>query len=208
MIMHDNSPRPAFIESPNRTALLRCARASTIAEFALAAPVFLVLLAGTIDVGQMVYGQAVLNGAVQEAARLSSLENADTTAADAFVRNTVKRVLPGVTISTSRSSYFDFTDIGRPERWNDLDGNGSCDNSESYTDENGNGNWDSDIGTQGNGGSGDVVVYTVSANYKPVIKFPVGSKDWGMTLISSSTVKKNQPFATQQNYATTAKTCN
>lgn len=185
-----------------------CNKAATIVEFGIVAPIFILLLMGTFDIGQMVYGQSVLNGAVQQAARTSSLENSDTTAADAQVANTVKRILPGATISTDRSSYYDFTDIGRPEHWNDTDGDGVCDNGETYTDENGNGQWDSDIGVAGDGGAGDVVVYTVTAHYQPTVKVPFMPHDWGLTLLSSATVRKNQPFATQQTYSSAARTCN
>jgi Flp pilus assembly protein TadG len=188
--------------------LRRCPEGSAVSEFALTAPIFLVMLMGLVDVAQMVYGQAVLNGAVQQAARISSLENGDTNAADQMVRSIVSRVLANPTITSTRNSYFDFTDIGRPERYNDTDGDGQCDNSEAYTDENGNGQWDSEIGIDGNGGSGDVVVYTVTASYRPAVKIPFMPNNWGLTLLSSSTIRKNQPFATQQTYSSAARTCN
>lgn len=166
------------------------------------------MLMGLIDISQMVYGQSVLNGAVQEAARSSSLENGDTAAADQLVRRIVSRVLANPTIASERNSYLDFTDIGRSERWNDTDGDNQCNNSESYTDENGNGQWDAEIGLDGNGGAGDVIVYTVSVTYTPAVKVPFMPNDWGPTLLSSSTLRKNQPFATQRTYSSAARTCN
>lgn len=187
---------------------LRCdQRGVSATEFALIAPVFLTLLLGILDVGQMGYGNAVLNGAVQKAARDSALETADTNAADAMVKRIVDPVFPGATYTSKRTSYYDFADIGRPERWNDGNNNGLCDNNEAYVDENGNDDWDADIGVSGNGGANDVVVYSVTATYRPVFKVPFLPEKWGQRSITGSAVKKNQPFADQQEYGTLAGVC-
>ena len=146
-------------------------------------------------------------GAVQKAGRDSSLETGDTTVADEKVREQVEPVLPDVEISSERVSYFDFTDIGRAEAWNDANGDGSCDNGEAYTDENRNGDWDADIGANGNGGADDVVVYTVNATYTPVFRIPLLPHQWNERTLSSSTVRKNQPFADQAEYGSAAGVC-
>jgi len=67
---------------------------STI-EFTLVAPVFLMLIMGIFDVGQMGYGLSVLNGAVQKAARDSSLETANTETADNIVKKKITPIFPG-----------------------------------------------------------------------------------------------------------------
>lgn len=182
-------------------------RGVSATEFALIAPVFLTLLIGILDVGQMGYGNAVLNGAVQKAARDSALEGANTDAADAVVKQIVDPVFPKATYTSRRISYYDFADIGRPERWNDGNNNGTCDNNEGYVDENGNGDWDADIGVDGNGGANDVVVYSVTATYEPVFKVPFIPARWNERSVTGSAVKKNQPFADQQEYGSTAGTC-
>ena len=176
-------------------------------EFALLAPTFFLLMLGTFDIGQMVYGQAVLNGAVQAAARSSALETADTTVADENVENAVRPILPGATVTSERQSYFDFADISRAEAWNDSNNSGMCDNSESYTDENANGSWDEDIGISGNGGAGDVVLYTVTVTYEPFFTLPFSPSDWSSKTITSTAVRKNQPFGDQQEYSSQAGTC-
>ena len=109
---------------------------NAILEFAILAPVFLLLLLGTFDIGQMVYGRAVLHGAVEEAARSSSLETANTQVADEKVENALAPILPNASVESSRLSYFDFTDIGRPEAWNDANDDGTCNDGETFTDEN------------------------------------------------------------------------
>jgi hypothetical protein len=109
----------------------------------------------------------------------------------------VQQVLPGVTVASTRTSYYDFADIGRAEQWNDADGDGTCNDGEAYTDENGNGGWDRDIGVGGNGGANDVVLYKVTATYTPLFRVPFMPEAWKERSLESTAIRKNQPFATQ-----------
>jgi len=127
IIMRPASPGGS---SPLLRRLRSDCRGSAITEFALVAPVFLMLVLGVFDVGQMLYGKVLLNGAVQQAARSSTLEGADTEKADAMVHKIVSPILPGAEITSKRVSYYDFVDVGRAERWNDGNGNGTCDEDE------------------------------------------------------------------------------
>lgn len=188
-------------------ALLSDRRGVTATEFALLAPVFFMFLIGLLDLGQSIYGQVVLNGAVAKAARSSSLETANTATADAEVASIVDKVLPGAKVTSTRKSYYDFNDVGRAEKWNDANNDGSCDNGENYVDENGNGQWDSDIGVGGNGGADDVVVYTVTATFDPLFKVPFVPEMWKTRKLTASTVTKNQPFANQDKYGSNSGTC-
>lgn len=202
-----------------RLSLLRaCDAGATVIEFAIVVPVFLVLLIGAFDVAQMAYANAMLRGAVQEAARSSALETGDTTAADNQVKNAMTTVLPGSTVVTSRLAYFDFTDIGRPEKWDDkawegAPPDGACNNGEVYVDENGNGMWDADIGKAGNGSAGDVIVYDVTVTYTPIFTVPdfwnkQSVRDgWGARQLTAKAVRKNQPFAKQNQYGANTGKC-
>lgn len=188
-------------------SLAQDTRGVAATEFALLAPVFLLLMLGSFNIGQMIYGRALLGGAVEKAARSAALETADTASADAMVKKTVLRILPGAVITSTRTSYYDFNDIGRPEKWNDSNGSGDCDNNESYTDENRNGQWDEDVGSDGNGGANDVVLYTVTAEYTPAFVVPLAPDSWNAKTISASAVRKNQPFSLQAKYASEAGVC-
>ncbi len=189
-------------------ALLRDREGATIIEFAIVLPMFLVLLLGIMDAGQMVYGKSVLSGAVRQAARESSLETRSIAASDATVLDLIRPVLPGVTITTMRRSYYDFSDIGRAEKWNDKNTNGRCDNGEVYTDENRNSAWDAEIGTSNSeGGADDVVVYTVTATFEPVFKVPFLPSQWSDRTLKATAVTKNQPFGTQAGYGSSAGSC-
>lgn len=179
----------------------------TAVEFALAAPVLLILLLGIYDIGHMAYSSAVLHGAVEEVARRAALETASVADEDAYVRGVIQGVAPGATVTTTRESYYDFTDVDRPESWNDANSSGACDNSESYTDENRNGRWDADVGQSGNGGANDVVIYKVTVAYTPLFPVPFMTNHNQQREISATTVKKNQPFATQTTYGSSAGTC-
>lgn len=187
-------------------SLARCARGVTAIEFAMIAPVLILLLVGSMDMTQMVYANAMLRGAVEDAAREAALETGDTAAADAKVEKIMKPILPGVLVITSRLNYYDFDDIGRPEKWEDRNVNGTCDEGEVYTDENGSGSWDADIGRNGNGGAGDVVIYTVKARYQPAFKTPFLGGMINRNLTATA-VRKNQPFGNQEGYGTRAASC-
>jgi len=187
--------------------LLRRQDGTAVTEFGLIAPVFLLMLMGFFDLAHTAYARAVFSGAVERAARDSSLETADTSAADQSIENSIDPVLPGAVVITKRESYFDFTDIGRPEQFDDENGSDTCDNGEAYVDENRNGSWDADVGSAGNGGAGDVIVFTATASYEPLFKVPFMPSAWNTRTLTASAVKKNQPFGNQQAYGTTAGTC-
>lgn len=176
-------------------------------EFAVAGPVMLILVIGILDLGQMLYVSALLRGAVQQVARDATLETAETDDLDAFVTGIVGGIAPGSTVDVSRKSYYDFSDVGRPETWNDSNNNDTCDNGETYTDENGNGQWDEDVGESGNGGASDAVLYTVTLTYKPIFPVPFLPGSTDERTISATAFKKNQPYALQADYGSDAGSC-
>ncbi|WP_422059794.1 TadE/TadG family type IV pilus assembly protein [Sphingopyxis sp.] len=176
--------------------LARDRRATAFMEFALAAPLFLLLALGGIDYCWQLYGQQVLQGAVNKAARSSTLEGYinDPSSLDAEVRARVRNVFKDAQVNFSRKSYESFTEVGKPEPFTDKNANNSYDSGECFEDMNANGAWDADRGSTGNGGADDVVVYIASMKYDRIL--PV----WRMlgqpqqkTLVST-TVLRNQPF--------------
>jgi Flp pilus assembly protein TadG len=182
--------------------LLHDSSGAAVLEFAITMPVWILLTMGTLDLGQLAYAKSVLAGATRDAARSSSLEAGDTDEADVMVQTLVGKIAPGATVTASRVSYFDFADIGRAESWTDSDSNGTCNNGEPYIDENGNDQWDEDIGASNNGGANDVVIYTVTVEFERLFKFPLTPGE-DTRSISSTAVRKNQPFANQEGYNTT-----
>ena len=187
--------------------LCRCSAGSSAVEFALVAPVFLMTMMQIFNLGQMAYGKVLLTGAVEQAARASALETANTTTAHALITSMVRRVLPGATVTSTRKSYYDFADIDRKERWNDANANGTCDAGEAYTDENRSGGWETDVGASGNGSANDVVIYAVTVSYTPMFSVPFTPSAWRRATLSAASARKNQPFANQTAMGSAAGTC-
>lgn len=179
-------------------SLARDSRGATIVEFAIVAPVMMILLMGISDLAYQVYAQSILNGAMQKAARDSSIQGGaeNTAAIDAKVTAMVKNIAANATIVFSRKNYDTFSVI-KPEPFVDSNHNGVRNTGECYTDVNGNGSWDADPGLSGQGGANDVTMYTATVTYPRM--FPVaGLFGWPSTqTVAASTLLKNQPYASQ-----------
>jgi hypothetical protein len=179
--------------------LLNDRRGVAIVEFAIVAPVLMLLLLGMFDMGYNYYIQSQLQGAIQQAARDSTIEGAGGRVADidAHVAEAVHDLVPSADVSFSRRSYARFSDVRRPEDFSDVDGNGRCDNGEPFEDSNANGVWDEDRGSDGIGGARDAVLYVVTVTYE---------RPFGVTAFiglprdittQATTVLRNQPFGDQ-----------
>ena len=175
-------------------------RGTTIIEFAVVAPVLLMIIIGGMEIGHLGYVKGITRAALQVAARDSGLESNSSSqnAVDAALRDRIKTVIPNASISIQRRSYTDFTDVNTPEDFNDSNGNGLYDPNECFTDMNGNARWDADRGrSNSQGGADDVVLYTVSVSYNKI--FPL----WKLigqpstNVISAETTLRNQPFGVQ-----------
>ena len=170
-------------------------------EFAMIAPALFVLLFGLFDLSYNMYTAEMLQGAIQKAARDSTIEGASVHSSelDGIVTKAVKSVAPGATLTFNRSSYANFTDVGRPEDYTDLNANGTCDNGEPFEDANSNSAWDASSGTSGFGGARDAVLYSVTVRYQrafPIASFIPGQSD-EFTLVAN-TVLRNQPYGLQE----------
>jgi Flp pilus assembly protein TadG len=193
--------RPGF-----KRGFLSDARGLAAVEFALIAPVFIVLMLGVLDMGHSLYMQSVLQGVIQKAARDSALETGteDGTQAsiDANLTARVQNLAKGATVHITRRYYKTFTTANArtPETFTDGNGDHVCDNNESYQDANGNGTWDADGADGGQGGAKDIVVYTADISYARL--FPLSglmglSRDVTM---EAKTVIANQPYGEQAQY--------
>ncbi|MEJ7927673.1 TadE/TadG family type IV pilus assembly protein [Sphingobium sp. AN641] len=200
-------------------ALLRRLTASrtgvSITEFGLIAPVFMVMMMGVLDVCHTLYVQSVLQGAVQKAARDSSLETGGTsavqTAMDTAITDQVKRLASNATVTITRTSFRDYTKaaVRAKEPFTDATSgtyaNGICDHGEPYEDNNDSGSWDVDNGRTGQGGAKDTVILSTQVVYPRIFPF---MKTVGLpanVTVSAATVLANQPFGDQA--AVTVRNC-
>lgn len=191
-------------------SLLRDERGVTVVEFAMITPALALVLFGLFDLTYNMYTVQMLQGAIQDAARDSTIEGAGSgqAAIDANVTRAVHAVAPGATITFDRKSYTNFTGVARPEDYNDLNANNTCDNGEPYEDANMNGNWDLDPGETGFGGARDAVLYSVNVNYRrafPIYAFiPGQTEDFNLV---ATTVLRNQPYGQQNAVSPPTRNC-
>lgn len=171
----------------------------TAVEFALLAPVFLLLLLGIFVLGQQVYASALLQGALQEAARNSTLERGYLRhdEIDARLREAVLPIIPGAEIVLDRRNFATFAHIIEPEQFTDTNDNGKCDAGEPFEDLNDNAVWDKNRGRSGQGGARDAVVLTAVATYERLLPLPGNSGLSRSVTIEGKTVLRNQPFNEQ-----------
>lgn len=180
--------------------LRRDTRGASAVEFALTAPILFVVISGTLDMAQGYYVNTVLQGAVNAAARKSSLQTgpSESSKLDGLVTTMVKYAMPKAAVTFTRKNYAEFSAVGRPEEISvDANKNGALDPGDCFVDMNDNALWDDDMGKTGLGGANDVVVYIVAVNYKRMFGF--GSY-LGLPInqtIRATTLLKNQPYATQ-----------
>jgi Flp pilus assembly protein TadG len=189
-----------------RHALIRRLRKNergvALIEFALTAPLFLLILMGIFDYCWQMYAQQVLQGAVSKAGRDSTLEGYATnqTALDDRVKTQVLNVFRSAKVTFTRKAYESFDQVGIEERYTDTNKNGRYDSGECYEDANQSGSWDPDRGRTGNGTANDVILYTASMKFDRVLPvWKMLGQPQSLTL-SSSTVLRNQPFSNGSDY--------
>lgn len=188
-----------------RPSLLADAAGAALVEFAIIMPVLLMLIFGTMEFGLNVYMRSVLEGAMQQAGRNSSLQTAQAgqTAIDTVVADRVKAILPGASVTFARKNYASFTAAGKPEDIIDSNGDGVLATPpDCFLDANANGLWD-DGSRAGIGGANDVVAYTATVTYASLIPAAASLGISPTTTIKATTTLRNQPFASQPGWTTT-----
>lgn len=204
MILPNFKGHPLYLlRRAQKWAIVRLESGVAAVEFAILAPVFLSLLMVTFEFGFAFYARAILQGAVEEAARSASLENTQWSAISQRVSSQIKTVIPTANAQTDISFQFDpvyyasYADIEVPEDFEDNNNNDQWDPEECFVDRNSNRNYDTDVGLDGRGGAQDVV--TIDATVSYVRPFPI----WGLfgldqrQTIRVSTYLRNQPFSAQ-----------
>jgi len=173
-------------------------RGSYAIEFAIITPLFLATIIGFLDVGYQAYVSSILQGAVNEAGRNSTLEDAikNIDVIDQRVKDQVKNISRAATYKSKRQSYTTFADVGKPEPFTDTNGDGKRDANECYQDINGNGSFDQDRGKDGQGGADDIVKYSMTVTYPSLM--PVKMFGWkAERSTTATTVLRNQPYGSQ-----------
>jgi Flp pilus assembly pilin Flp len=183
---------------------------ASILEFALIAPVVMMMVMGTMDIGHSLFVRATLDGTVQDAARSSSLEGATSLIQqdliDERVASTIRELAPGANVTVSRRYYKTFSTaaLARAEEVIEQSpGNLKCDRGESFMDANGNRVWDADGGSDGQGGAKDIVIITFKVSYPRI--FPMAPMlGWPANVeMESNSILANQPYGDQTGFGKT-----
>lgn len=181
--------------------ITRSEEGATAVEFALISPVLLLFTIGIIELSLMMLTQNLMESATFSASRLGKTGYAaeDLTREETILEELQRTagVLMDINEVTIESFAYDqFGDVGRPEPFVDANSNGVRDDGENFTDVNGNGTYDSDMGAEGAGEAGEVVVYIVSYPWHittPVMSALLGEE--GILNLTARSVVKNEPFS-------------
>ncbi|MFP4127048.1 MAG: TadE/TadG family type IV pilus assembly protein [Alphaproteobacteria bacterium] len=201
--------------------LWRDRRGVSAIEFALVGPVVLLLIAAVVEASLLWSGATALDSGSRAAARygLTGAVRPDETRTDVVRRLVTEQVCPRA-LDPSRSvcfwaedgprfvdedddatpldlqlkAYADPRNLGRPEPWDDRNGNGKRDPGEEFEDLNGNGVWDADTGVAGPGGPADLVVYEIAVHQgvtNPLLRAALGGRT---VRHETRIVIRNEPF--------------
>ncbi len=190
--------------------LRRDVRGVTVVEFALITPPMLLLLLGGLEIGYQSYVRSVLQGALNDAARTASVENPQISTPGntveekvaGLISGTVKHVAPKATVTVTQQSFFEFSNIGNPEKlMTDHNGNGEFDaaDGDCWEDTKENGVYDTDTGTSGRGGANDVVLYNASVSTPRLLPIHAFIPRMDKTIdFTVETAVRNQPYQALQ----------
>ena len=186
-------------QAGNIQRFANCEHGITAMEFAIIAPVMLLLLFGIIEFSFIMLVTNVLESATAISSRLGSTGyTADGTSREDTIMQSIAahagELIDTTKITISSKYYSQFNQIDQPEPWTDTNHNGIPDPGE-WIDVNGNGVYDTDMGIAGYGGPNDIVVYTVSYPWTimtPIMSNIIGTN--GVYTITTSAVVKNEPY--------------
>lgn len=185
---------------PKLRALLRADDGVSAIEFAIVAPVLVMLVFAIIEFSLIMVVYNVMESATSISSRLGKTgfvvagQTREQTILNS-IKDRAGNLIKGDMLTVTSKFYKQFDQINDPEPYIDANGNGNYDNGENYTDVNGNAQWDADMGASGYGSANDVVVYSVSYPWPiatPIIRELVGSD--GAYTITTHAVVKNEPY--------------
>ena len=178
----------------------RSRRGASVLEFAMIAPVVILLSIATIEFGYILTVQNLLELSARKASRTgltgkqpASVYQTREEMLRALVVETGLGFIDPARLTIGMTAYDRFDSIGQPEPCMDLNGNGFCEPGEPFTDVNGNGRWDRDQGAASAGAGGQVVIYTVTYTDRPLTGVITALLASPLTY-SVRVVVRNEPF--------------
>lgn len=179
---------------------------AAIVEFALVAPTMVLMMMGVFELGHTMYVQSVVNGAMQEAGRDSTVEKAQLKQIEKQIERRVGPVAAGAEFTYRRAFHTNYSTIDRMELFTDVNNDGECNNGEPFEDLNENGVRDQAKGKDGQGNARDAVVFQVDVKYDRLFPMP-SLQGWSAeNTVVGRTILRNQPFR-QQNKGKKVENC-
>jgi Flp pilus assembly protein TadG len=184
--------------APARRRIAADVAGATIVEFALIVPLLIGLLMMILEVGYQNYVEAMVQGALAKASRLTTVGNTTAANVSATIKAEVRAVVPAEYVTVSTRRYYNFSNVGKPEKiTSDTDPRGTFNLGDCFEDANNNGIYDATPGDDGVGSADDVIFYTATVRYPNLT--PVGPlMGWTRTrTVTETTLVRNQPFTSR-----------
>lgn len=174
-------------------------RGASVPEFALILIPLCLMLFGGLEMGYQIYVRAVLQGAMERATRLTTLQNVDSAAVEADIETTVKRVVPNATVLTTKGSFTRFNQINALERLTrDVNGNGVLDGGDCWEDVDNDGTRNVvSAGRAGIGGADDIVRYNTQVTYNRILPLYRFIGIGNTATLTATTMTRRQPYELQ-----------
>jgi hypothetical protein len=175
-------------------------RGTTALEFALVAPLVILLGIATVEFGYILTVQNLLELAARKASRTGvtgttpSNVQAREEMLRALVVDTGLGLIDPARLAIGITAYERSDGMGQPEPCMDINANRVCDPGEPFTDVNGNGQWDADQGKASPGAGGQVVIYTLTYTNVPLTGMVATLMSASSLTSSARVVVRNEPF--------------
>lgn len=174
-------------------------RGVTVLEFAVVAAPLCFLIFGGIDLAYQAYATALVQGTVNSAARMATLEGATASTIQTYINQQLQGIASSQNIQITSANFLTYNKIGKPEKLTtDVNGNGLYDKNgpDCFIDDNRNNIYDTaSQGASGLGTAEDVVRYQVSVTYNRLSPTPyLLGMDRSVT-ITRTTFMRNEPYA-------------
>jgi Flp pilus assembly pilin Flp len=178
-------------------------RGAALVEFALVAPLFILILLIVFQIGMIGWAKSTLETAIRDAARfaITGAKGTGATREASLIAGIEERMSvftpdPSTPITVISKVYPTFEDIGQPEKIvSDVNGNGVCDTGDQYIDYNENSTYDADMAKTGYGGPNDVVLYKVTYPLQALLPLNQDQFNMGSVFtLSAEAAVQNEPF--------------
>lgn len=185
---------------PGLRSFRRAESGVSLIEFAFAAPFVIWLMAAIIEFGMVMFVTTLMEGGLRDASRFGitgQLPDGETR--EGAIRRIVEE--RGIGLIDMDKAVFtvkvypDFGTAGQGEDYIDGNGNGQYDVGETFSDVNGNGARDADLGEDGPGEAGEVVLYEME--YPWEVLTPIATRlisADGVIPLRASVAVRNEPW--------------